>query len=78
MVWTYIKKTDRGKVHEDVFRQAADELTSNQNSLRKAAEKYDINLMTLQCYIKKNQNQTWVKTVHFLVMQNQDKYFLMN
>jgi len=78
MVRTYIKKTDRGQVPEDVFRQAADEVTSNQNSLRKAAEKYDINFMTLQRYIKKNQNQTWVKTVHFLVMQNQDKYFLMN
>jgi len=53
MVRTYIKKTDRGQVHEDVFRQAADEVASKQNSLRKAAEKYDINFMTLQRYIKK-------------------------
>ena len=53
MVRTYIKKTDRGQIPENVFRQAADEVTSNQYSLRKAAEKYDINFMTLQRYIKK-------------------------
>lgn len=59
MVRTYIKKTDRGQVPENVYKQAADEVISKENSLRKAAEKYDINFMTLQRYIKKK-----IKTRH--------------
>jgi len=52
MVRTYVRKTYRGQVPENIYKQAADEVISKQNSLRKAAEKYDINFTTLQRYTK--------------------------
>ncbi|KAE9542285.1 hypothetical protein AGLY_003412 [Aphis glycines] len=56
MVRNYIKKTNRGTVSEDIYKNAAAEVLSKVSSLRNAAEKYEINFMTLQRYIKRQSN----------------------
>ncbi|KAF0752373.1 death-associated inhibitor of apoptosis 1-like [Aphis craccivora] len=56
MVRNYIKKTNRGTVSEDIYKNAAAEMLSKESSLRNAAEKYEINFMNLQRYIKKQSN----------------------
>lgn len=47
------QKTYRDTVSEEIYRKAAGEVLSKENSLRKAANKYEINFMTLCRYIKK-------------------------
>lgn len=49
----YKKKTNRGMVPKANMDAAAEEVISGSLSLRKAANAYDINFMTLQRYIKK-------------------------
>jgi len=56
MVRNYIKRTNRGTISEDIYKNAAAEVSSKESSLRNAAEKYQINFMTLQRYIKKQSN----------------------
>lgn len=49
----YIKKTNRGTVPKANMDAAAEEVISNSISLRKAANAYNCNFMTLQRYVKK-------------------------
>lgn len=54
MVRNYIKKTNRGTVSEDIYKNAAAEVLLKESSLRNAAEKYEINFKTLQRYFQRN------------------------
>ena len=47
------RKTDRGKVPLIVFQNAAMDIRDNQLSIRKCAEKYGIDRMTLKRYLEK-------------------------
>lgn len=58
MAGNYKNKTNRCTTSEKIYRQAAGKVLSKKNSLRNAAEKYEINCMTLQRYIKKKSKLT--------------------
>lgn len=49
----YKKKTDRGTIPKETYAEAANEVLSGFSSLRKAAQKYNINFMTLQRFCKR-------------------------
>lgn len=49
----YKKKTDRGNTPKETYIEAAKEVLIGSCSLRKAAQKYNINFMTLQRFCKR-------------------------
>ena len=57
MVRTYVKKTNRVNIALDTFRLAYRDVLSGKNSIRQAAQNYNINFMTLYRYIKKEKAQ---------------------
>lgn len=52
----YKKKTNRGEVPKEVYVAAAKEIMEENKHLRPVADKYGINFMTLQRYVKRCQN----------------------
>ena len=44
------RKTDKGKVPLNVFQNAAMDIRQNNLSIRKSAEKYDVDKMTLKTH----------------------------
>lgn len=57
MVRNYKRKTNRAEVNPDLYKMAANDVVSKKLSLRKAAEKYKLNFMSLQRYIKRDNQQ---------------------
>ena len=51
----YKKKTDRGNTPKETFAEAAKKVLNGTCSLRKAAERHNINFMTLQRFCKRLQ-----------------------
>lgn len=52
----YKKKTNRGEVPKEVYVAAAREIMEENKHLRPVADKYGINFMTLQRYVKRCRN----------------------
>lgn len=50
---SYKRKTERGIIPHDLYAKAAEDVIKNNFSLRQAAEKHSVKLMTLQRYVKK-------------------------
>ncbi|XP_011696449.1 PREDICTED: uncharacterized protein LOC105455090 [Wasmannia auropunctata] len=55
MVRNYKKKTDRGAIPETTYEMAANDVINGKFSLRKAADCYKINFMTLRRYMKRKE-----------------------
>lgn len=52
---TYTKKTHRGETPKEIYEAAAEKVLQGK-SLRKAADEYNVNFMTLQRFVKKIRN----------------------
>lgn len=75
MVRNYKRKSDRGRVSEDVMKRAVKMVLNEKHSRKSVSDDFSIPIKTLSRYCKKYINNNVFFLIILLYIQNQDKFF---